>query len=55
MRVKKRIPFRMQRLDRDLTDRVRDKARRQKVGDGYRDSVEFAMRFYLNNKKRGAS
>ena len=50
MNDKQESPIRLIKLDRQLTVRVRDKARRERVGDGYRDSAEFAMRFYLKRR-----
>lgn len=58
MIVKNESPLRLIRLDRQLSDRVRDKARRERVGDGYRDSIEAAIRSFLTRNmhpKRQAS
>ena len=58
MVVKNESPVPLIRLDPQLSDRVRDKARRERLGDGYRNTVEAAMRSFLPRKmppKRQAS
>lgn len=50
-------PIRLVKIDRELTEQVRAKARRNSPpsGDGHRDSIEFACRAFLKAKPPRAS